>query len=132
MHENVKNALGYTFLPIIMEVENGSLQYYFSFLSFRAIFYFHDYGRKGTYRYLLFRLISKICLYHPFFGVPRPPPQDSQELVESYTRMFEKTPEKKRVSRKEVMVDIYRSQKGIFLAKLHSAYSLPSISTPEN
>ena len=32
-------------IPIIME-ENGSLQYWFLF-SFRVIFHFHDYGRKG-------------------------------------------------------------------------------------
>ncbi len=38
-----------TLLPIIMEVENGSLQYYdISFLSFRVVFHFHDYGRKGN------------------------------------------------------------------------------------
>ena len=38
--------IGITLPPIIMEVENGSLQY--SFPSFRVIFHFHDYGRKGT------------------------------------------------------------------------------------
>ena len=32
-----------------MEMENGSFQYYISFLSLRVIFYFDDYGTKGTH-----------------------------------------------------------------------------------
>ena len=95
MHENAKNALGYTLLPIIMEVENGSLQYYFSFLSFGVIFYFH--GRKGTYRYLLFRLISNASA--PTTGL-------TGTGWKLHTRMFddtaqEKTPEKNESAEKK-------------------------------
>ena len=110
MHENAKNALGYTLLPIIMEVENGSLQYYFSFLSFGVIFYFH--GRKGTYRYLLFRLISNASA--PTTGLT-----GTGWKLHPDVRWYRpgKNTRKKRVSRKEVMVDI-QVFKDIFLATL--------------
>ena len=37
----------FTLPPVIIELENGSLQYIFR--SFRVIFHFHDYGRKGIF-----------------------------------------------------------------------------------
>ena len=66
----------HTLPPIIMEVENGCISN-IRVLSFRVMFHFHDYGRKGIYIYFFlggdlfpsFKIVSKISsLRHVFFS----------------------------------------------------------------
>ena len=51
--------------PIIMEVESGSLN--ISFLSFRAVSHYHDYGRKSNFNFKVTK--TELLLVHcHYFG----------------------------------------------------------------